>query len=723
VANSESSSSFQGSETSRVDVTFYSFADEYGLNQTEPILSVSAPSRVYGQPIVARVETSKMIGPPAGTFAIDIKADGAGRDAVMALSDDDWVDIIFVRNATPVLVMRGQIDSVQRVTSVVNGATSEVFRVAGRDFGRIFDLSTVWFDLMSDGEVAAGVSMRIFDAAGAMVGDPATTVETILAGFLREFKNVGRNLWELPRSMPLLLTENAETSSIVDNLAFFDADFINYPERYAISDMSMFTAANSSVWALASQWADLPLCELYTEVLQWSAATISPSPEFRGHNLDWVPTLPVDQRQEIHFNWPVEGLVYPQPPFGNYDNTIILDPVMAVVFRDRPFLTTTRIDSTGKAEPIDQGPWSRLYTYHVPPQHIAAKSVGRSTEERKNAFQATPRLMHDLTRGMVDWSRPLWRPDDIKRHGLRRMDVTYDWAVATSKDAIADISVLAEMYRRRLRDFHCMNHLWLSGTISLGYGRPDIRIGHKLQVSEAENDTSESQETYYVEAVRHVWTLDQGTRTTLGVTRGWRGSQTKMIEVFNNTVDKYTLPSLEDGSSSSFVIPSNLGDDDWRRLADHYPARSAKMIALFRQAAIDAGLPESWADPTTEEGSAFHEIYAHESGGYVGRPNFLYQPDRLKRYSGWLEIHDELRRGIINSRLNSDGLPSSATGLGQLLLDNVELYYPSGVNGINVANEEAIGMLRYIEDRYGLPSVAWARWQESTRLGKGKAWY
>jgi SLT domain-containing protein len=55
---------------------------------------------------------------------------------------------------------------------------------------------------------------------------------------------------------------------------------------------------------------------------------------------------------------------------------------------------------------------------------------------------------------------------------------------------------------------------------------------------------------------------------------------------------------------------------------------------------------------------------------------------------------------------NPFGVKSTASGLGQLLLSNVDKYYPDGRNGIGDALNEAVGMLRYIHDRYGSPEVA-----------------
>lgn len=128
-----------------------------------------------------------------------------------------------------------------------------------------------------------------------------------------------------------------------------------------------------------------------------------------------------------------------------------------------------------------------------------------------------------------------------------------------------------------------------------------------------------------------------------------------------------------------------------------YPPGSPEQIALFQEAARQAGLPEEWASSP-----GLINLLESESGGKVGRPNYTYG-DRHYDEMQWADVHAELRNGDITAK-------SSATGLGQLLLSNVDAYYPSGRDGIGNPTEEAIGMMRYIQDRYGTPDAAWEQY-------------
>jgi hypothetical protein len=119
-----------------------------------------------------------------------------------------------------------------------------------------------------------------------------------------------------------------------------------------------------------------------------------------------------------------------------------------------------------------------------------------------------------------------------------------------------------------------------------------------------------------------------------------------------------TIYALRDAAAAALTYP----------VLDRYPPGSPEQIALFEAAARAAGLPVEWA-----RSSALANIIRRESDGRVGVKN----PS------------------------------SSASGIGQLIDENVLRFYPSGRAGVGDPLEEAIGMLRYIASRYGTPERAW----------------
>lgn len=159
------------------------------------------------------------------------------------------------------------------------------------------------------------------------------------------------------------------------------------------------------------------------------------------------------------------------------------------------------------------------------------------------------------------------------------------------------------------------------------------------------------------------------------------------------------LTGVADATTQERVnSPEAKAPDPNKREFPIYEPGSPEQIALFEDAARQAGLPEEWASSP-----GLINLLRSESGGEVGKPNYTYGNAIQSDPSRWHEVHDELRDGRITAE-------SSATGLGQLLLSNVDAYYPSGRQGIGNPTEEAIGMMRYIEDRYGTPDAAWEQY-------------
>lgn len=115
---------------------------------------------------------------------------------------------------------------------------------------------------------------------------------------------------------------------------------------------------------------------------------------------------------------------------------------------------------------------------------------------------------------------------------------------------------------------------------------------------------------------------------------------------------------------------------------------------LFMAACQAADLPKDWCNK-----ESLHRILSKESNGVVGRLNYTIR---------WHSSESFKEQALSSSRNNPIGARSTASWLGQLLLSNVDIYYPDGRNGIWDSLNEAVWMLRYIKDRYGNPDIAWS---------------
>jgi hypothetical protein len=481
---------FQGSETSSAEIIFYTQKGDpvvfVGANQ-ERDERILADGRGRGSvnPSLLSLSTSKSMGAASGTWQAIMKPPGPSENLFDRILDDDWVDISFSRHGKKWHTMRGLVDQVHRTTVVSgSGATSEAFQITGRDWGKIFEVTPIWFSIFTDDVISGGVSYKVFGGQTNIQGDPGQTVEGFLRGFLEELAGTGRAVWEFPPTMPDALGN----PTFVDNLHFDFERFSNDPPRIGINPN--YLMPQGTVWEMAQEWSDPMFHELFVD-------TLPPFPEVNLAN-----------------------------EFG------LDDTLFTVVFRDRPFPS---IEDGPNDETGQDSAWFSLPMHIIPRQAVANAEVGRAGMERFNAFFVAPQIAQEAVgAGAIDLYAPLWSPDDILRHGLRRFDVKSKY---TSPKA--ELLTLSSRLRTRVRDWYCINPYLLSGTIALGIGMPNIHIGNRIRIPGTQGPDFD--ETYYVESVSNRWQFGPGMRTEMGVTRGWIGTDDSYLDALGLIAGNYEV--------------------------------------------------------------------------------------------------------------------------------------------------------------------------------------
>ena len=484
---------FQGSETSRVEVDIYQHGDDPVVLYSDGGLynlhgrRASDPSHC-----VVGVQTSKTLGAGSGQFSITIKPSKVAEAIFQWLVDDDWVDLVFYRHDQPWHVMRGLVDEVRRSKIVGGtGATSEVYTITGRDFTKIWEMTPVWFSPYANNDlVTDAVAHKVFEAIPSVAGAPDVSVPAYLKSFLEEIaKSAGVN-WNPPSGMPTI-TDN----SFLQSVKFWNANYQNKPSRKQFNPN--FMQPSGTLWQLAQQHSDPLFTELYADLL----------PEDGPLSARLASGEPMDLGEMF----------------------------MTVVIRDKPFPVSDAGDF------IDS--WADLPMAIIPKQQVISSDLGRGGAERFNTYFVASLLHQEqTTKDSLSIITPLVNLEEIKRHGMRRMDVQSQMA----PDKL-DFGVMATQQRKIIRDWYALNPYMISGTLSLGVGRPDIRVGMRVRVPGVADDASDD-ETYYVENVNHQWQFRMGTRTTLGVTRGWIGDDASYLEKLDSVVAKYVVPKLRKDS-------------------------------------------------------------------------------------------------------------------------------------------------------------------------------
>lgn len=486
---------FQESETSSAEAVIHHRGGDPILLGSAKSTAFSGKTRHAGIPCLTSLTTSKPLG-AAGTWSVQGKPSQDLKTALNKVSDDDWIDLVISRHGSPHHVMRGLVDEIRGTTTVVNGATVEVLELAGRDFVKVWEKTPVWFNRYTAENVEGAVTYQLVSAQDSVYNlSVDAVVDLMLRGFLSEIAGRGRANWQVPDSLP-----GAQGPTLIDNVAIrtdLQPGEVRTPERYAIA--ANFLMPDGDLWQLAREWSDPMFCELWADL-------------------------------EPRYASATDAELRPE------------DSQMAVHLRDRPF---PRVD-LGR-----DSPWFSLPLHVVARPQLLRESVGRSGLERYNAFFVSPQIMQaTLGNAAVDLVAPLWDPDDIAAHGLCRFDVN------TRYVSLDQPLLLSDVLRERVRDWHCLNPYLYSGTLELRRGRPEIRAGSRVRVPGVSGESDQA--TYYVEQANQSWAFGVGARSTLGVTRGWVGSDNSLLQALQARVGKYLSAIPTPAGQDTTGVPFRL---------------------------------------------------------------------------------------------------------------------------------------------------------------------
>ena len=468
------SGGFGGTASTAAEVTFYT--------DDGPLRCRGLRNSPRGEPMVVSFSTTKAFGQAMGSFSLQLSVPHSGPDLFERIVDDTWLDIVAIVNGRRWHVLRGLTSG---VTSEEMGAEVR-YTVEGFDFGRVFDRTPIWFNVFRN-EDAFSQALKIFEVPN-VAGTPDEAVRRVIYGFLDSQVTANRaGNWSLPEGMP------GRRGSFPETFEFDSSGFDAARDRRIAVSQQFMSPEGQSAWALAQEWSDPTFCELWCDLGTPGNAAVDPETEAS----------------------PGGGMLDPERPADETATT------MQVFFRDRPFI---------ESDLGVQSPWFRLPTVDLVPHEISPLRLSTSGNERYNAFFVSPRVLQNagVLQSLVG---PLWDPADIERHGLRSFNIDSRYLSESP-----DLFTLTESLRKRARDYHCLNPRLLSGTLNLVRWRPDIRIGYRVRI----RDADPSHEIWaYVESVTQKWSLSGGGRTSLSVTRGWRGTEQANLDAVLQSASRY----------------------------------------------------------------------------------------------------------------------------------------------------------------------------------------
>ncbi len=469
---------YTNSTHTRVRVAFYT-DERNGLNLSEPVEAHP------GFGAVIAFQSSKQIGPAAGTWSLTIKKPPS-FGPVSALRrlwrdpEDVWCSIKVVVDGQVIDTVLGLVDAVNEDTQRSgSGQRSETYTISGRDFGKVFEQTELWVNffhqpdnpLRSAGALTATFLERL-------IGTPAHFVRILVEEWVGN-SGAAEAQWLLPAGLGGGFFFNRLSTGGIQAMNRLEHGEAIAPTLFQIDQ------TGGKLWDVMQEYANGLMNELFVD--------LAPRPGRSPRDLaDLEPKL---------------------------------------YLRERPF--PTRSDdgrSTSKAK------WNQLRTHVLEPGDVQRRNIAKGGAATRFNYWLLQlegigtegfNVAEILQRGVdgVPYGHPgnipIFNTESIQRHGVRRYLATtrfIPFITANTEAAQRDrdnFFRLAARWLKKLHDWYAPAPFELTGRIETTRILPEIRVGERVKERRAEGTI-----VYYVEGVDHRYTYPNSGQTTLTLTRG-----------------------------------------------------------------------------------------------------------------------------------------------------------------------------------------------------------
>ena len=434
---------------------------------------------------VVSVETHKEFGSASGSFTLSLKRQIGQQYRITDVfddADDIWVHIVFIVNGRAYDSFWGLTDAIHSsVTRSGNGQRTESITIIGRDIGKCFDSTTLFFNMYARADEGTLPNLASYNPLEALGGEftPDEFIRKTVRAWLGN-NGLGDKQWLMPGS---IFGDTAERH-------FFDWLTLNTVSpglRGLTSAPTMINADISrNLWDTLQQYSNGMLNELWVDLVR-----------------------------------------DPQSPEGSYSKMI-----PALFMRERPFPTIKSSDR-----------WDALPEKRLKPADVKQSHLVKDGSQRYNYWQLTAKGLgateFSIDKSIQDQSgRPAGQPgnvpifslDSIRRHGLRKFSQDTIYLPVNERSSGSSASETpwlrtAVQWLRMLHDWYVIAPWQQTGSIVTSYLRPDIRIGDKLIEERGDGEEWE----YYVEGIGQKYTYPASGETSLTVTRGNRRRESRIL--------------------------------------------------------------------------------------------------------------------------------------------------------------------------------------------------
>lgn len=478
-------SGFVGSERSGASLSIYGFAKRglsfYSRSMGRGLATSRAIDGTDGLELVSLSSTTSM-GAGSGWQAL-LKYP-AGFDPLEEIELGSWVYVSFLRDGVSFVTCVGRLTQRSIQENSAGGAVSRLCSLAGGGFELIWKQTKWWFNTLRPSPENASNSVIRGVGSEYLLGNPTDNVEAVLIKFLRIMAGFGRAPYQFPSTMP------ASGDNIFDAVVYDDTNYDT--KTLPISQpIASSTYPNVDLWSMAQEYQDGMFTEMWADVL--------PAGGMRTYaaNPDMPDGLPVQNAE------------------------------LTVTFRDKPFAL---VSSGLGARRGRSSPYFALPTHYLQRRDLPATGFASSEEEVFNAFSFSNMGAQETTLSSIEANYVNWSLTDLVEQGLKKLD-------ATSMYFSPNLATQFDYNRKRMRDWYCLGKELFSGSLQLARGFPQIKVGSRVVI---QGDTPAENITLYVESVRHAWGAGSGMRTSLDVTRGYKGTDAQHLARLESEVLDYS---------------------------------------------------------------------------------------------------------------------------------------------------------------------------------------
>lgn len=479
------------SYNSKVRVFVYSYTDDNSLSATKTEITH-----------ITQVITDKTLSQPSGTFTLKL---AASKNWKKIIKPGDWVTIEFSNKGEYRLKMLGNVDRVTRTKEIDqdSGSLKTIFVVYGRDFGKVFEKTNIYFNAFLSRQIA--VDNIVLRDGLLLLGSPTQIISKILQIFLGSgTENIPElNQWLIPKNLKAdILVQETISNTKQKGSSFYDILKQDLNETVGYKAYQNVSNIQGYLWNLLKQNSNEAINELFLELkYDKQTQTVRPTISLRPH-----PFSLNNLNEEFS------------------DNVVASNLGKIIYYKD-------------------------LERVKITDEDIIFEDLGESDHVRFNfIFMTASGIDFAGENAFASWSNtepkiPIVNENSIQKHGLNmRTDVT-DFANLTTKVNSEQFDpTILKNFNILLNHWYKDAHLLESGTLKI-VGNINVELGKTVEV-----EFKKLGETYlyYIEGYSNDFQFPNLWTTTLKLSRGYRldSKELKTIENQNSENKKYTGISI-----------------------------------------------------------------------------------------------------------------------------------------------------------------------------------